>query len=77
MNGSYATDAPAPQDVDLVILPGPDDPRGQQSATDEETIWPFLHVIVAADHDDLEAWCMRDFGTDRMLPPKGVVEVLL
>src|SRR3954469_18883848 len=66
VNGSYATDAPAPQDVDLVILPGPDYPREQQSAADEETIWPFLHVLVAADHDDLEAWCMRDFGTDRM-----------
>jgi hypothetical protein len=77
VNGSYATDAPAPQDVDLVILPGADYPREQQSATDEETIWPFLHVLVAADHDDLEAWSMRDFGTDRMLRPKGVVEVLL
>ncbi len=77
VNGSYVTDASAPQDVDLVILPGPDYPRRQQSATDEETIWLFLQVLVAADDEDLEAWAMRDFGTDRQRRPKGVVEVLL
>jgi len=40
-------------------------------------IWPFLHVLVAADQADLEAWAMRDFGTDRQRRPKGVVEVIL
>ena len=59
-----------------MILPGPDYPRGQQPATDEEPIWPFLHVLVAADQDDLETWSMRDLGTGRLLRPKGVVEVL-
>ena len=77
VNGSYATDAPAPQDVDLVILPGPDYPKDQKSTANEEMIWPFLHVLVAADDDDLEAWAMRDFGTDRQRRPKGVVEVTL
>jgi len=75
--GSYATDAPAPQDVDLVILPGPDYLKDQPSAADEEVIRPFLHILVAADDDDLEAWAMRDFGTDRQRRPKGVVEVTL
>jgi len=37
----------------------------------------FIQVLVAADDDDLEAWAMRDFGTDREQRPKGVVEVLL
>jgi hypothetical protein len=68
---------PARQDVDLVILPGPDYPRGQQPATYEEAIWPFLDVLAAADQDDIEAWSMRDFGTDRMLHPKGGVEAPL
>jgi len=77
VNGSYATDAATPQDVDLVILPGPDYPKDQQSAVDEELNWPFLHVLVAADQADLEAWAMRDFGTDRQQRPKGVVEVIL
>jgi hypothetical protein len=77
VNGSYVTDARPPQDLDLVILPGSDYPNGQPSAADEEAIWPFLHVLVAADRDDLEAWAMRDFGTDRERRPKGVVEVIL
>ncbi len=77
VNGSYVTDVTTPQDVDLVILPGPDYPNDQQSAVDEELIWPFLHVLVAADQADLEAWAMRDFGTDRQRRPKGVVEVIL
>ncbi len=77
VNGSYVTEASSPQDVDLVILPGPDYPRGQPSAFDEELTWPFLHVLVAADSDDLEAWAMRDFGTDRLGRPKGVAEVVL
>lgn len=69
--------AATPQDVDLVILPGPDYPKDQQSAVDEELNWPFLHVLVAADRADPEAWAMRDFGTDRQRRPKGVVEVTL
>jgi hypothetical protein len=77
VNGSYATEASAPQDVDLVILPGPDYPKDQSSAADEELIWPFLQVLIAADEDDLEAWALRDFGTDRHQRPKGVVEVIL
>jgi len=77
VNGSYVTEALAPQDVDLVLLPGPDYPKDQQPATEEELIWPFLHILVAADEDDLEAWVVKDFGTDRKQTPKGVVEVRL
>ena len=63
--------------MDLVLLPGPDYPNDQQPATEEELIWPFLHILVAADEDDLEAWVVKDFGTDRQQRPKGVVEVRL
>ena len=66
-----------PNDVDLIILPGPDYPRDQPAATDEEVRWPFLQVLVAADDDDLERWATHDFGTDRDQRPKGVVEVIL
>src|ERR1017187_1792205 len=44
---------------------------------DEELLWPFLHILVAADDDDLVRWVLQDFGTDRYLRPKGVVEVIL
>jgi hypothetical protein len=40
-------------------------------------IWPFLHILVAADDEDMEQWILQDFGTDRDLRPKGVVEVIL
>jgi hypothetical protein len=60
-----------------VILPGPDYPRGQPRAEGEDEVsWPFLHVLIAAD-DDLERWVTDDFGTDRFLRSKGVVEVTL
>ena len=49
-------------------------PSGRYSP---QTIWPFFHVLVAADDDDLEAWAMQDFGADRQRRPKGVVEVIL
>jgi len=58
-------------------MPSPSYPNDQPSAADEELLWPFLHVLVAADEDDLEAWAMRDFGTDRQRRPKGLVEVML
>jgi hypothetical protein len=77
VNGSFVTATIVPNDVDLVILPGPDYPRDQPSATDEDVRWPFLQVLVAADEDDLEQWALRDFGTDRNQRPKGVVEVIL
>jgi hypothetical protein len=76
--GSFVTDKECPNDVDLVILPGPDYPRGQRRADEEpEVSWPFLHVLVAADDDDLERWVTEDFGSDRHLRSRGVIEVIL
>jgi hypothetical protein len=77
VNGSFVTATIAPNDVDLVILPGPEYPREQPPATDEEVCWPFLQILVAADEEDMEHWALQDFGTDRNLRPKGVVEVIL
>jgi hypothetical protein len=77
VDGSFVSEKQEPNDVDLVILPGPDYPRDQQSPPDEEVHWPFLHVLVAADEADLEQWILQDFGTDRNQRPKGVVEVIL
>jgi hypothetical protein len=77
VNGSYVTSKVSPNDVDLVILPGPDYPRDQPATGSEEILWPFLQILVAADDADLEQWVYRDFATDRNLHPKGVVEVIL
>lgn len=77
VNGSFVTGKLAPNDVDVVILPSPDYPRQSQRLDDDELIWPFLQIIVAADDADFEAWAIRQFGTDRNRRPKGVVEVIL
>jgi hypothetical protein len=77
VNGSFVTGKLAPNDVDVVILPGPDYPRHSQELDADELVWPFLQIIVAADDADFEAWATRQFATDKRKRPKGVVEVML
>ena len=77
VNGSYATAKVAPNDVDVVILPGDGYPRGEKAWHEQTTQWPFLQVFVAVDESDLEDWSLQDFGTDRKQRAKGVVEVIL
>lgn len=75
VNGSFVTGKLAPNDVDIVILPGPDYPRTSRPLDDDELLWPFLQIYFALDDDDFEAWATRQFGTDRRRRPKGVVEL--
>ncbi|HEV3260849.1 MAG TPA: hypothetical protein VG013_28615 [Gemmataceae bacterium] len=77
VNGSFVTGKLAPNDVDVVFLPGPDYPRQGPKLDADELVWPFLQIIVAADDADFEAWAIRQFATDRRKRPKGVVEVML
>ncbi|HTU22078.1 MAG TPA: hypothetical protein VMG10_28825 [Gemmataceae bacterium] len=77
VNGSFVTGKLAPNDVDVVILPGPDYPRQCLPLESDELVWPFLQIIVAVDDADLELWATRHFATDRHKRPKGVVEVTL
>lgn len=73
VNGSYITNKKAPNDVDIVILPG----ENFSLPDNQEVLWPFLHVLVAADEADLRRWVDEDFGTDRAHRRKGIVEVIL
>jgi hypothetical protein len=77
VNGSYVTSKIAPNDVDLVALPGVEYPKHELSWGQSEIRWPFLQVFIAVDEADLECWAKGDFGTDRDQFPKGVVEVLI
>ncbi len=77
VNGSFVTAKLAPNDIDVVILPGPDYPRQGPPLDSDELVWPFLQLVVAADDADFEAWAITTFGTDREQRPKGVVEVIL
>jgi hypothetical protein len=71
VDGSYTTSKAAPNDVDLVVLPG----AVIVDATEIE--FPFLHVQLAADEADVEQWGKVDFGEDRNGNPKGILEVEL
>ena len=77
VNGSYVTTKTAPNDVDVVILPGTGYPRGELACEEQEARWPFLQILIAADETDLEEWSLQDFGTDRNRRVKGVIEVVL
>mgnify|MGYP007034354175 CR=1 FL=1 len=77
VNGSYVSAKIAPNDVDIVALPGQNYPGDELSYSEQDFRWPFLQVFIALDQSDLEAWAIHDFGTDRNRRIKGVVEVLL
>jgi hypothetical protein len=77
VNGSFVTGKLSPNDVDVVILPGDDYPRESEPLDSDDSVWPYLHVIVAADDADFAAWATRQFATDRKRREKGVVEVML
>jgi hypothetical protein len=77
VDGSYVTAVAAPNDVDIVILPGDIDPVHEVLSPGLDVQWPFLHVLVAADEDDLHEWAAFDFGTDRSGQPRGIVEIEL
>jgi hypothetical protein len=77
VNGSYVTAKAAPNDIDIVALPGPEYPREEPAYTQVTSQWPFLQVFIAVDEADLEDWALKDFGTDRNRLAKGVVEIQL
>jgi hypothetical protein len=77
VNGNFVTGKLAPNDVHVVFLPGPGYPRQGPKLDSDELVWPFLQIIVAADDADFEAWATKQFSTDRMKRPKGVVKVIL
>src|SRR6266571_6456665 len=41
VNGSFVTGKLAPNDVDVVVLPGPEYPRLGQDLDSDELVWPF------------------------------------
>lgn len=77
VNGSYVSAKAAPNDVDIVALPGAEYPRDELACSQQEARWPFLQILVAVDDADLENWALHDFGTDRNRRAKGVIEVIL
>ena len=76
INGSFVTDKWEPNDIDCVLLAGPDFP--QSEAADAE-LWeglPFIQMTVV-EEKEFALYVERIYGTDRHGNPKGVVEVIL
>ena len=77
VDGSFVTCKESPNDVDVVILASDEQPEEGQAALDSAVRWPFLHIQVAADSADFEAWALTDFAKDKQDRPRGVVEIEL
>jgi hypothetical protein len=69
VNGSFVTDIVEPNDVDCVLLVGPDFPRDSTAEVELKEGLPFidLHVVGQADFD---LFVSTVFGTDRFTVPK-------
>src|SRR5207244_3113512 len=77
VDGSFVTAKDAPNDMDLVILPGADRPDQGEAALNLAARWPFLHIQVAVNEADLQQWSEKDFGTDWSGNVRGIVAVVL
>ncbi len=76
LNGSFATDILEPNDVDCVLLLGPNDPIDGSLEQELEDGLPFLQIILTgqSDFDELVGHL---FATDRDMNRKGMIEVIL
>lgn len=75
INGSFVTVAPEPNDVDCVLLAGPDYVETSGPAQRLLNGLPFLEIRVVND-DDYRWFAISMFASDRAMIPKGVVEVM-
>lgn len=74
VNGSFVTDKPEPNDVDCVLLIGPDFPRDAAAEAELLAGLPFINLEL------VEAWVFQQltektFATDRDSIPKGLIEI--
>ena len=76
INGSFVAECLEPNDVDCVLLTGPDFPRDQIAERELFDGLPFLEIAVATQ-DAFDFFVNTMFATNRQQVPKGVVEVIL
>ena len=76
INGSFVTERLEPNDIDCVLLIGPDFSRDK--GADREILGglPFLEIALIGQ-EDFDYLVDTVFATDRQRIPKGVVEVVL
>ncbi|HEV3257352.1 MAG TPA: hypothetical protein VG013_10765 [Gemmataceae bacterium] len=74
VNGSFVTNKLEPNDVDCVLLIGPDFPRDAAAEAELLAGLPFINMELV-DLQGFQQFTERTFATDRNLVPKGMVEV--
>jgi hypothetical protein len=74
VNGSFVTDKFEPNDVDCVLLIGPDFPHDAVAEAELLAGLPFINLELV-DLEGFQLFTERTFATDRNLAPKGMVEV--
>jgi hypothetical protein len=76
INGSFVTDVSEPNDVDCVLLMGPNYPANAEAESELLSGLPFLEIQLVRQ-DRFTMLVEQFFATDRYLRPKGLIEVLL
>jgi hypothetical protein len=74
VNGSFVTGKLEPNDVDCVLLIGPDFPRDPDAESELLAGLPFINLELV-DVEGFRHFTERTYATDRDLVPKGMVEV--
>ena len=74
INGSFVTDALEPNDVDCVLLQGPDYHRNSVAAGQLLAGLPFLELKIV-ERAEFDLYAEVIFASDRDLEAKGIVEV--
>lgn len=75
VNGSFVTDVHEPNDVDCVLLAGPDYPTNMAADAELRQGLPFIHAETV-EKEVFEHYVTIIFGTDWRNIAKGVIEVL-
>jgi len=76
LNGSFVTDAIEPNDVDCVLLIGPDFPADPEAAKELNDGLPFLDLEIV-EEPEFTLLVAEIFATDRDTVPKGLVELII
>jgi hypothetical protein len=75
LNGSFVMDIMEPNDVDCVLLAGPNYPADANAEEELEAGLPFTDIAIVGQ-PDFDRFVNRTFGMDRDLVSKGVIEVI-
>jgi hypothetical protein len=76
IDGSFVTERLEPNDVDCVLLIGPEYPRDAQTHRALLSGLPFLDIQIV-DGEGFEKFMSTIFAYDKRLCPRGLVEVIL